>query len=190
MATYEQGDLGLGNTPRPKRRSNSHLAEPLTKEERKRFGELYVEHQGLIRLLGCKMCRKYQAVDKLDIYSCIDIGFLKTCRAFDPTLGFKFSTLLTRFCEGTILHFMRDHNWHVKAPKKVRELGMAARNLATAGYSVADTMRVLGVSRDELRLAIAATAGIYHEQNEWEGHACQRPTPMERLEAEEMAGGS
>lgn len=190
MDTYEQGDLGLGDKPRQKRRSNSHLAEPLTPEERKRFGELYVEHQGLIRLLGRTMCQKYPMMDKLDIYSCIDIGFLKTCRAFDPSLGFKFSTPLTRFCEGTILHFIRDHNWHVKAPKKVRELGMAARRMAAGGYTVAETMQALGVSRDELRLALAATSGMYHEQNEWEGHACHRPTPMELLEAEEVTGGS
>lgn len=185
MEAYWQPDLELSAAPpKGKRRATSHLAKPLSEEERRRFGEMYVEHQGLIRLLGCKLCRKYPSVDKLDVYSCIDIGFLKTCRAFDPTLGFKFSTLLTKFCEGTILHFIRDHNWHVKAPAKVRQLGQAARKLAAQGHSVADVCQLLDTTRDELRLALAATAGMYHEQNEWEGHRCPRPTPMEALEAE------
>ena len=184
MAKVEQGELDFGEQ-KPKRRSSSHLAKPLSEEERKRFGEMYIEHQGLIRLLGAKMCRKYQSMDKLDIYSCIDIAFLKTCRAFDPTLGFKFSTLLTKFCEGTILHFIRDHNWHVKAPGKVRQLGQTARKLAIKGHSLAEVMEMLDVTRDELKLALAATAGIYHEQHNWEGHQCPRQTPMEVLEAEE-----
>ena len=188
MGAYEQPSLDLdGAQKKPKRRSASHLAKPLSRDEQRKFGEMYVEHQGLIRLLGCKLCRKYPSVDKLDVYSCIDIGFLKTCRAFDPTLGFKFSTLLTKFCEGTILHFIRDHNWHVKAPPRVRQLGQAARKLAAQGHSVAEVIRLLDTSRDELRLALAATAGMYHEQNEWEGHQCQRPTPMELLEAEDAA---
>ena len=189
METYDQPSLDLlAVQEKPKRRSSNHLAKPLSAEERRRFGEMYVEHQGLLRLLGCKMCVKYPSVDKLDVYSCIDVAFLKTCRAFDPTLGFKFSTLLTKFCEGTIMHFIRDHNWHVKAPAKVRQLGQAARKLATQGHSIAEVMNLLGASRDELRLALDATAGMYHEQNEWEGHLCSRPTPMEVLEAAEDAG--
>ena len=187
MEAYSQLGFDLTAAPqKPKRRTTSHLAKPLTKEEQRRFGEMYVEHQGLIRLLGCKMCRKYRSVDKLDIYSCIDVAFLKTCRAFDPTLGFQFSTLLTKFCEGTIMHYIRDHNWHVKAPAKVRQLGQAARKLAAQGHSISEVMSLLDASRDELRLALAATAGIYHEQNEWEGHQCSRPTPMELLEREEL----
>jgi DNA-directed RNA polymerase specialized sigma subunit len=186
MGSYEQPSLNLEEAKqKPRRRSSSHLAKPLSREEQRRFGEMYVEHQGLIRLLGSKLCRKYPVVDKLDVYSCIDIGFLKTCRAFDPSLGFKFSTLLTKFCEGTILHFIRDHNWHVKAPPKVRQLGQAARKLAAKGHSIAEVIELLATSREELRLALAATAGMYHEQNEWEGHCCSRPTPMELLEREE-----
>jgi len=187
METYEQPSLDFeGAQVKPKRRSASHLAKPLTKEEQRRFGKMYVEHQGLIRLLGFKFCRKYPSVDKLDVYSCIDVAFLRTCRAFDPSLGFKFSTLLTRFCDGAITHFIRDHNWHVKAPPRVRQLGQAARKLAAQGHSIGEVMRLLDASRDELRLALAATSGMYHEQNEWEAHQCPRPTPMELLEAEDV----
>lgn len=188
MADNRQLALDFDAKPskKPARRSKNHLAKPLTAEERRRFGEMYVEHQGLIRLLGVKMCRKYKAVDKLDVYSCIDLAFLRTCRAFDPTLGFKFSTLLTRFCEGAIMKFIRDHNWHVKAPGAVRERGQAVRKLAAKGHSIAEVMQILNITRDELRLSLLATAGIYHEQNAWEGHACQRLTPMEELEQAEQ----
>ena len=53
MGTYEQPALDLlAAQQKPKRRSSNHLAKPLSAEERRRFGEMYVEHQGLLRLLG------------------------------------------------------------------------------------------------------------------------------------------
>ena len=51
------------------------------------MGRMYVEHQGLIGLLGAKLTRQFPMVDGLDVFSCIDVAFLKSCRAFDPTKG-------------------------------------------------------------------------------------------------------
>ena len=79
------------------------------------MGQMYVEHQGLLRLLGSKLTRQFPMVDSLDVFSCIDVAFLKSCRAFDSTKG-KFSTILTKFATCEVRHFIRDHNFAITAP--------------------------------------------------------------------------
>jgi hypothetical protein len=50
--------------------------------------------------------------------------------------------------------------------------------------------RELGISRDDLRDALLATAGIAHETKGFDLHVCPRLTPMEVLEAEEEAAAA
>jgi hypothetical protein len=38
---------------------------------------------------------------------------------------------------------------------------------------------------ETMRNALEATAGVVHETNDWQMHACPRPTPWDVLEAEE-----
>src|SRR6056300_180025 len=109
-----------------KKKPRGYLATPLDRDEQRRVGRLYREHGGLVNHMGRKMCRKYPALLKEDIYSCIDIAFIKTCRAWNPVKG-TFSTLLGVFCEGEIRRFIRDHNWSIKAPSSVRSIGMRAQ---------------------------------------------------------------
>ena len=148
------------------------------------MGEMYVEHQGLIRLLGSKMTRQFPMVDVLDIFSCIDVAFLKSCRAYDPKRG-KFSTIFTRFASGEIRHFIRDHNWQIKAPVAVRELSRTAQQLLSSGQSIERVSELLGVTTTSIEEALCATTAVSHEIADWEHHQCPTATPMERLIAEE-----
>ena len=148
------------------------------------MGRLYVRHQGLIRLLGSKLTRQFPMVDKLDVYSCIDVAFLKSCRAFDPNKG-KFSTIFTRFASGEVRHFIRDHNWQVKAPGPLRDLSRAAKQLLNRGHDLQETAVLLNVQQSSIVEALKATAEVFHEVAGWEHHRCTRATPMEQLLAEE-----
>jgi hypothetical protein len=146
---------------------------------------MYREHQGLLRMMGRKLCRKYPFVSAEDVFSCIDQAFIKTCRAWQPAKG-TFSTLLTVFAEGDVLHFIRDHNWLVKAPGTVRRNGQLARRLLDKGYSRAEVLTQLQMTEEALRLALVATSPTDHDIRGFDLHVCPRPTPYEVLEAEEI----
>lgn len=173
-----------GATLRPKPPKGGWLKAPLTRKEQRRMGQMYVEHQGLIRLLGAKLTRQFPMVDTLDVFSCIDVAFLKACRAFSPNHG-KFSTIFTKFATGEIRHFIRDHNFVIAAPSKVRELSVPVRRLLRNGHSLDDVAQILGVSKQACKDAVVATAGLDHDIKGFELHQCQRLGPMERLMEEE-----
>ena len=145
---------------------------------------MYRDHRGLLRLLGRKLCRKYRFVSADDIFSAIDIAFIKTCRAWDPAKG-TFSTLLTVFCEGDILHFIRDHNWMVKAPGSVRRNGQLARKMMQNGISVDEILLKLSITDEALKLALVATQPTDHDIRGFDLHVCPRATPWEVLEEQE-----
>ena len=122
---YQQLNL-LGEEPGPPK--GGWLCEALSKQEQREMRKAYVEHQGLIKLMGAKMIRKYPMVETLDVYSCIDMAFIKSWRAWDPDKG-KFSTIFTSFASGEIRHFIRDHNFAVTAPNKVRAMSVSYTHL-------------------------------------------------------------
>lgn len=163
------------------------LSTPLTGEERRRVTVLYREHGGLVKMMGRKMSCKYRCVRPDEIFSCIDIAFIKCCRAWDPAKG-TFSTLLTHFCEGEIRHYIRDFGWMIKAPGHVRLMGQKARRLLQTGLEPEEVCEKLNVSLDELKDGLKATVAMEHEIKGFGLHICPRPTPWEVLvEAEAKA---
>jgi DNA-directed RNA polymerase specialized sigma subunit len=170
-------------TPKTKPR-RGYLATPLDNDERRRVDRLYREHGGLVKSFGRKYCRKYAGLRAEDIYSCIDIAFIKTCRAWDATKG-AFSTLLGVFSEGEIRHFIRDNNWEVKAPGAVRSLGSRARHMLRAGQRMADICTSLDTTPEALKLALFATQSLDHDVRGFTSHICTRPTPWEMLDADQ-----
>ena len=187
VSAAEQLDLfAYAATVRRKPPKGGWLKAPLSRQEQRQMGQMYVEHQGLIRLLGAKLTRQFPMVDSLDVFSCIDVAFLKSCRAFDPSKG-KFSTILTKFATGEIRHFIRDHNFAITAPSKVRELSVPVRRLLSNGHSLDEVAQILGVSKQACKDAMVATAGIDHDIQGFELHECARPGPMDLLIAEEIA---
>lgn len=170
--------------PRRRRPRTGYLSTPLSRDEQRFVADMYRKHQGLLRMMGRKMCRKYPFVSAEDIFSCIDTGFIKTCRAWDPLKG-TFSTLLTVFAEGDILHWIRDSNWMIRAPGSVRRNGQLARRLLEQGHPIAYVLEQLDITEDALKLALVATQPTEHDVRNWEMHVCPRATPMQALEAEE-----
>jgi hypothetical protein len=179
---------GQPNTPSGARHRprTGYLATPLSREEQRHVAAMYREHQGLLRLMGRKLCRKYPFVSAEDVFSCIDQAFIKTCRAWQPAKG-TFSTLLTVFAEGDVLHFIRDHNWLVKAPGAVRRNGQLARKMLDRGSSREEVLIALEITEDQLKLALVATSPTDHDIRGFDLHVCPRATPMELLEQSEAA---
>jgi DNA-directed RNA polymerase specialized sigma subunit len=183
-----EGQLCLfapSESEQPKRRAESHLAKPLTREDQRRIGKLYAENIGLIRSFGGKLARKYgHCMAHEDIWSAVDLAFIKACRAWDPDRG-RLSTIFWSFAQGEVLHYLRGHNWTIKATHKARLLGNQARKLLALGWESAAVCRELSCSKNDLKEALLATAGVAHDVKGFDLHVCPRPTPWEVLEAEE-----
>jgi DNA-directed RNA polymerase specialized sigma subunit len=137
-------------------------------------------------MMGRKLCRKYPFVSSEDVFSSIDFAFLKVCRAWRPERG-AFSTLLGVFCEGEVLHFIRDHNFIIKAPGNVRRTGQLARRLLSKGASKDQVMVELSITSEQFEQALIATCAADHEIKGFELHICPRATPMETLEMNDTA---
>lgn len=171
--------------PGAKKRSVSHLGNPLTREEQRRFGRMYATNIGLVKMFGGKLIRKFgHCMAREDIFSCVDVGFLKACKAWDPEKG-KLSTIFWSFALGECLHFLRSNNWSIKAPHKMRLLGNNARKLMALGWDGAAICQELACSKQDLKDALVATSGVQHEIKGFDLHVCPRMTPWELLEAED-----
>jgi DNA-directed RNA polymerase specialized sigma subunit len=168
-----------------KTQPRGYLATPLDREESRRVARLYREHGGLVNHMGRKLCRKYKGVRAEDIYSCINIAFIKTCRAWNPNKG-TFSTLLGVFSVGEVRHFIRDQNWSVKAPASVRSLGLRARYMLRSGLSPDFVCEELGTTPEALKLAIFSVQSLDHDIRGFQDHVCPRPTPWDVLELSEQ----
>jgi DNA-directed RNA polymerase specialized sigma subunit len=173
-------------------RERDHLERPFTREERRAFGKLYAANIGLAWKFTAKMARKFPVLERDVISSLVDVAFLRTFRAYDPTKlnpangePYKLSTLLGRFVEGEIMHYLRDHGFQIAAPPVVRERGSRARKLASAGMTPQQVTEALGITLQDLQECLLATSGVGHDVQDWELHTDQRPSPMEWLEAEE-----
>lgn len=165
-------------------RQEDYLATPLSKEEQRRFGKMYVEHIGLVKMFGGRMARKFWFLEAETVFSLVDVAFLRACRAWQPAKG-KFSTCFGVFVEGEIKHWIRDNGFSVKAPGRVRDLGARARRLMQGGMSAEDACVALKISREDLKDALLATAGMAHDVKGFDLHYSQHPTPWEALEASE-----
>ena len=170
---------------KPKKKpTRGYLATPLSRDEQRHVDRMYREHGGLVNHMGRKFCRKYPALLKEDIYSCINIAFIKTCRAWNPEKG-TFSTIFAIFCEGEIRHYIRDHNWSVRAPSSVRSLGLRAQYMLRGGATFEAVCAELKTESEDLKLALFSVQSLDHETQDFKWHLCPRPTPWDVLEASE-----
>jgi DNA-directed RNA polymerase specialized sigma subunit len=167
-------------------REQDYLAKPLTREEQRRFGQMYAEHIGLVKMFSGRMAKKFWFIESETIFSLADIAFLRACRAWAPERG-AFSTCLAFYIEGEIKHWVRDNGFALKAPGRVRDIGSRARRLLQEGMSMEEVCERFEISRDELKEALLATSGLAHDVKGFDLHYSTYPTPWEVLEAEEEA---
>lgn len=169
----------------PKRRAEPYLAQPLSRQEQRAIGKLYAANIGLIKSFGGKLARKYgHCLAREDIFSCVDMAFIKAAKAWNPEKG-RLSTIFWSFAQGEVLHYLRSHNWTIKATHKARLLGNQARKLMALGWETPAVCKELNCSKNDLKDALLATAGIAHDVKGFDLHVSPIPTPWEVLEAEE-----
>lgn len=97
------------------------------------------------------------------------VGLVKGCRRYDPTKGFKLSTIAVPYINGEILHFFRDRGHAIKFPSKWRELLPRAKRMTEAGESRAAIAKELGVEVEELDEMLAASQAVGELREDLEG---------------------
>jgi len=87
---------------------------------------LVVLYGGLVRALASRFeGRGWTATE--DLVQVGYLGLLSAIEGFRPERGTAFTTFAVPTIVGMIKHYLRDHTWGVKVPRRLRELGMSLR---------------------------------------------------------------
>jgi RNA polymerase sigma-B factor len=112
------------------------------------------------RYLCSRAARKFMrdGIDRGDLEQVAAIGLIKATDRFDPSIGTPFEAYAWMLVLGELMHYVRDSERAVRAPRRVRELdrrcGAAERELwARLGREpkAAELAQYLGVAEDEFR---------------------------------------
>jgi RNA polymerase sigma-B factor len=79
------------------------------------------------------LARRFAATIGTTLEDVVQVGYLGLIQAlerFDPERGLHFSTFATPTILGCINHYLRDHAWCMKAPRRLQELGQKAQRHA------------------------------------------------------------
>ncbi len=74
--------------------------------------------------LCTRACRRFvrPGLDKADLYQIAAIGLIKACDRYDPAAATPFEPFAWLFIIGELMHFVRDHERLVRAPRQVRKM--------------------------------------------------------------------
>lgn len=112
------------------------------------------------RYLCARGARKFmrEGVDRRDLEQVAAIGLIKATDRFDPKFGTPFEAYAWMLVLGELMHYVRDSERVVRAPRRVRELdrrcGAAERELLAKFGREPKTLELaayLGVSEEEVR---------------------------------------
>ena len=75
-------------------------------------------------VLCTRACRRFirPGLDKADLYQIAAIGLIKACDRYDPAAATPFEPFAWLFIIGELMHFVRDHERLVRAPRQVRKM--------------------------------------------------------------------
>lgn len=85
---------------------------------------LILGHQNLVHYLAGKFANR--GIPLEDLFQVGMIGLTNAVDRFDPDRGLQFSTFATPTILGEIRRHFRDKGWHLKVPRRLQELNMAA----------------------------------------------------------------
>jgi DNA-directed RNA polymerase specialized sigma subunit len=139
------------------------LVTKLSNYERYKIDRLYRENVGLFKLITKKMIEQYRAVPVEEIFSCMNIAFIKAARSYDPKKG-KLGTILNQFARGEVSHYIVSSSyWGYSASPSLRELGLKARRLISyRNVPMFALPKILGCTKEQLREALEATLHIFY----------------------------
>lgn len=120
---------------------------------------------------------KRTGVDVDDLEQCSMIGLLKAAKAFKAERGNRFSTLAVPYCQGEILHYLRDRctgNGLIRLPYRWREAYPKGRRMMDAGLTDDQIAARLDMSVEEwIECRAASTA---HNEELMESHGSVEST--------------
>jgi len=154
-------------TPPPKARPGAPADENLagllahfarTRDVRSREA-LILHHQKLVRYVAARFLDSGESME--DLIQVGTVGLILAIDRFDPEQQVKFSTYAMPTIVGEIKRHFRDKTWHVKVPRWLQELSLAARRAQQAltarlgrPPTVSEIADELGASEDETLQAL------------------------------------
>jgi RNA polymerase sigma-B factor len=90
--------------------------------------ELLLRHERMVRFaavrFGSSACNSVE-----DLVQVGYLGLISALERFDPEYGQTFSSFALPTIVGVIKHYLRDHSWLIKTPRRLRELATQIRRL-------------------------------------------------------------
>ena len=94
------------------------------------------EYDLLLRKIARKYSRAANDITFDDLYSVAYLAFMKALEKYDPTRNTRFSTVLTWYLNGDILHYVRDNGSLISIPAYIQERAYTAqKTLKSIGYT-------------------------------------------------------
>jgi RNA polymerase sigma-B factor len=81
---------------------------------------LVLQYSYLCTRAGRKFLRP--GIDRADLEQIAAIGLIKACDRYDPALQTPFEAFAWLFIVGELMHYVRDHERMVRAPRRLRDL--------------------------------------------------------------------
>ena len=89
---------------------------------------IVAQHEGLVRYLAGRFAPR-GATSPEDLVQVAYMGLISAVERYEPDGGASFVTFAMPTVVGVIKHYLRDHTWSVKAPRRLRELAGRVRKL-------------------------------------------------------------
>lgn len=89
---------------------------------------LVLMHDRLARSIAARF-GKSGGNSEEDLRQVAYLGVIAAVERYDPNAGVSFLTFAAATIVGVIKHYLRDHGWLVKAPRRLREFGMTLRKV-------------------------------------------------------------
>lgn len=111
------------------RESAQHLFEEYARtRDLELRNRLVLMHDRLARNIASRF-GKSGGNSEEDLRQIAYMGVIAAVERFDPAAGVSFLTFAAATIVGVIKHYLRDHGWLIKAPRRLREFGMSLRKV-------------------------------------------------------------
>jgi RNA polymerase sigma-B factor len=129
--------------------------------------ELVLRHRRLVRQLVTRFSTS-GACSEEDLTQVGFLGLITAIERYDPEAGTHFVTFATPTVLGVIKHYLRDHTWMLKAPRRLREKATTVRKLRGPleqklgrPPTVAELAEAAGISEERL-VETMEVGWLYH----------------------------
>lgn len=117
--------------------------------------ELLLRHERMVRFAASRF-KSSVANTTEDLVQVGYLGLISALERFDPEQGQAFSSFALPTMVGVIKHYLRDHSWLMKTPRRLRELSVQIRSLRNR--------LEVRLGRAPTTAEIAAEAGVTEER--------------------------